>query len=365
MMTNQIDLHSCVCSFPLLKKGEKASQSSGVLTARYEVRRYENVRNLESRLCYYVICTARITLPNTATRSSPNPRSKTSDSSAYSYKDYPVILTHQTTLTQEGGEPVPLHDYSPKTINASVSADTSSGVQSQRASSVEHSSGSSDAQTNSFTANVSVGLVGDMLSGNAGGAFSHSSTRSEDRSVTRGQQTGTSADESTSDSMSIKDWASYGVPSKDRSTVTWTWGQEYPWNAIDYSELVSTGSSTIALPSFVQQRLATVVQSSEAKAEKSPSVTYQARPPSALSLFGLDIVMKAVWLVDASGGDSFSIGHEVGLTTGSHTVAQKNGLVSASITPQVPYPVPEEHRFMSLSQLALDPIRGASRCRGS
>jgi hypothetical protein len=85
--------------------------------------------------------------------------------------------------------------------------------------------------------------------------------------------------------MSVKDWACYSYLDSGHS-LTWVWGQEYPWNVLQYRPTAGT------LPDFVAALLIF------GHADKDPVLL----PPSELSQFGLDFTMKSLWVITPADG---------------------------------------------------------------
>lgn len=94
---------------------------------------------------------------------------------------------------------------------------------------------------------------------------------------------------SNSASMSIKDWGSYAVIDPSADCPTWVFGQEYPWNAIECRYAMS-GKNNPSNDNQVEMYISSTMQSQL----YDGSFLY---PPSELSYFGLNFVMKSQWRV--------------------------------------------------------------------
>jgi len=88
---------------------------------------------------------------------------------------------------------------------------------------------------------------------------------------------------------------------------TWTWTQEYPWNAYVYHDKKSSGN--VILPPFIQNRLFLVPD------DKTQSTV---APPSAISMRGLTFLSKARWAYFPQSADAITFEHVVTYATGEH-----------------------------------------------
>ena len=118
--------------------------------------------------------------------------------------------------------------------------------------------------------------------------------------------------------MSIKDWGAYGWVEPEAGYPSWVFGQEYPWDAVlfrQYDENVKSPAGDdrykLALPSEMLSRLY------DADEKKNIVCLY---PPSQLSLFGINVVMKAVWLVTIPNSVSgqITVDHHIYYNSASH-----------------------------------------------
>jgi hypothetical protein len=278
----------------------------GVLLSEYQVTEYWDVRTTAAgssgRRAYVVTMQQRLTLHN-----------EKADSfgllnSSKVYTDYPVLAVQKVApATTSSGVSFYLEDYSPKTLNAAVSA-----------------SGNQDTSSNTS------------------------------RSVQLTEGSSTSV-EGASSSMSIKDWASYAFLDRSRQAPSWVWGQEYPWNAINFRN--SQRETAIDLPPDVQALLC------------DGKYVY---PPSHTAQFGLDFIAHARWIfhVDGAAGsddETAAFSHALTYWTGSHSGSgdDLNKLkLSVSMAP-LALNEPIETLQLNLPCLALRPITRAGSGNGA
>jgi hypothetical protein len=120
----------------------------------------------------------------------------------------------------------------------------------------------------------------------------------------------------TSQSMSIKDWSSYGLIDSTGINPGWLFGQAYPWDVLQYNQ--PGDASNINLPNFVVAQLYD---------------SGMALPPSQLSQFGIDFTMTASWMLvypDAITVDeTVTFEHTITCLTASH---QLSGNADSPIT---------------------------------
>jgi hypothetical protein len=114
--------------------------------------------------------------------------------------------------------------------------------------------------------------------------MSSSSTDETSSGSTQGSAVDSGAQYSNASSMSMKDWGSYVQFDSAGLTPTWIWGQEYPWDLIQFRNVEN---DYVVLPPYVVDRLYDGTQ---------------VYPPSELSLFGVDFVSKVAWLVTPKSG---------------------------------------------------------------
>lgn len=326
-MINPKDLYTFHTVQPLVYKNTTTGipTTVGTTVTRYEIRRYRDVRNLADSFAYQILCTQRIVIPN-ATPYTPG------EANITLFANYPAVVTNQITL--EGAQAPELVDYSPRTLNSSVVTSVSSSSGLGTSATMQHTSGSSTSQSNSFGASAQVGFFGDVLTGGVSVDASHSWGSGHSKSVSAGNETGSSRQEGSNDSMTVKDWACYTALDANDSSPTWVWGQEYPWNVIQIRNTNSTDN--VVLPEYVKTLLTDGTQ---------------VFPPSQLSQFGIDFTMKAVWVV--KGADSLTVTHSIDYLTATH---QLNGsTVNASLNAPQTFTV--THAALDLCTYGLDPLR--------
>lgn len=272
------------------------------------------------------------------------------------YVDYPALLLSSLTLcnSDSSGLNIKLLDYSPKTVNTQIEASgTSANSQDNSSStSISNTVGSSTSQTNSFGCSVSVGLT--ELSDSASANYEQSNTISRDQSATTGTGTsqGSSQQFSDADSMSMKDWGSYGYVMPVSQVPYWLFGQEYPWNAINCRQAVSPLNPNTNDPSQVQVNI-----SANMTNRLYDGVCLY--PPSQLSSFGIHFVMKAFWLVTLNNDcpDDVNIDYNILYSTASHTLNSANVKnVEVYLQKQPTSISPNSQETLNLPLMALDSI---------
>jgi hypothetical protein len=337
-MINNKDLYSQIY------EGEFKSQAGQVLgwsSIRYDVREFTDVRNLGQKNAYdrsYILtCTQRYIIPN-SNKFDLNPAKAIT-----SYANYPALLSSTIKVdTGANKNELKLIRYSPRTLNTGINSSLTTVTGATANTSFQHQSGSSFSQSNTFGGSASVGVSaeGDP-SFSLGGEGSHTTTNETSTSDLTGKDTGVNSDISEGNTMSIKDWGAYSYLDTENTTPTWVWAQDYPWSIVQYRNN-DTGNN-VKLPQYVQDRLV-----------QEGSIS----PPSHLSLFGIDFVMKSSWLISPpktrSVSDTITLIHSYEYLVGSHAVA-----TPTTVTATLDY-IPAEKDFTSpvlnLSLLALDPI---------
>lgn len=291
LMINEADLHRMTQRFPFktsTAEGTTDETTWGNVYLTYEVRQVTDVRNLSVASSYLVTCSQRVVIPN------PTAFPMTAVLANF-FKHYPALLSSSASLPDGEAFNARLVDYSPRTLNATISSTANQSSGTSNSLDRQHTSGSSTSNTNTYgtTASVSGGLEG--LTASVSAEHSNSSTNESSLSNMSGSSLGNTRDVGTSDSMSVKDWASYANVDPTGTNPKWTWAQEYPWDVIQYRRSPqapgpNAESDEVAypmaldMPEFVQSRMMDF-QSGEAF------------PPSQLSLFGIDFVMKSTWHV--------------------------------------------------------------------
>lgn len=310
----------------------------GTSIVQYEVKAYTDTRNLSSVKGYIVTCTQRLIVPN--------PHAFAPATGAVtSFTDYPAIISSNIAISDPDGMlgTIALIDYSPRTINAAIT--TNKALDSSAGSSIsrDYTSGSSVSQTNSFGVSGSGGGGAEGPTGSLGFEASVSRTQDQFQSQAVGDAVSRGTQLSNSDGTTIKDWGCFAAVDVDDQTPTWTWAQEYPWNILQLNGW--SADDAIALPQFVQDRLY----------DSTANILY---PPSELSLFGVDFIAKATWLLVPAantaftGAEPISFVHTLSYGAASHSVS--NGAVQATLT--MYGPVTNSPSTLDLPLLALDPL---------
>jgi hypothetical protein len=353
-MLNPNDLYTFQVVVPLPSGG-----AVGTAIIRYEVHRYRDVMNLTETFAYEVICTQRVVIPN-AKPYVPGATDLTGGGLT-EFAGYPAVLTSQIAVVQtagQGGQMTPeaqLLDYSPRTLNASVSTSISNSSASSAAATVQHTSGSSTAQTNSFEASATLGFFGSALTGGVSVSEGRSSSIEHSRAHSSGRESGANRQTGGGESMTVKDWACYsylGLPddttvppsiTPNLTTVNWVWGQQYPWDVIQFRYSQGQGATApVTLPNFVTQLLYDGTQ---------------LFPPSQLAQFGIDFTMKAVWRVKPQDAAVVSFTHAIGYLTATHSLNGQD--VEAAFGSAVDFPV-YTSPALDLCLYGLDPLGPAS-----
>ena len=268
----------------------------GTTIIAYEIRRYIDVRNLVNTFAYQIFCTQRIIIPN---QYSPGAIDCTNG-----FSGYPAIVANSITPNNP-----PEHqkqwitDYSPRTVNASINQTISDGSNTSGSTTWQATSGSSTSESNTFGVSATLGMWGEDPNASISANASTTSGSSTSNSTTTGTQSTVGSVSSVGDTFSIKEWACYANTDSTDSQINWVWGQEYPWDVIQYR--AGTKNSLITLPSFVQEVM------------KSPN-DQQLLPPSLLSQFGVDFTMKASWIVEPTEDGVASFQHVLDYFTGAH-----------------------------------------------
>lgn len=303
------------------------STAIGHTTIQYEVRKYTDTRNLTAINSFLITCTQRISIPNSDTFTPAAEQ-------IAGFYNYPALFTNNIQIvdTNEIIATAALVDFVPKTLNTSVSGTQSQADSSGTTSSQQYSSGSILSQTNSY--GVSLEFMGRPTQ-----SLSSSSTQEATSSATQANAVDNGTQYSNGSSMTMKDWGSYVQLDSTCSWPTWVWGQEYPWDLIEFRNTDTNGN--VILPEYVVQRLYDGTQ---------------VYPPSELSLFGVNFVSKASWVVTPKSGltssEIISFAHTLTYCTATHKI-QDSALV-ATIDTQSPIKI--SVNSLDLPVLALDPV---------
>lgn len=324
----------------------------GYLIAEYHVLPYENVEVKDansfaslSKKQFILHCTQRIVLYNPSFQTI-NPIKIIDGSAYYPFENYPALINTfiAPQPSAQAGFSFRLIDYSPKTINTKVQSSGSSGISkgSTQSSSISNTVGSSTSQTNSYSTSVSAnaGFFGDALTGGAGVTDSseHSSTTTHDQSHTLGSGTSSSQgnDHSSGDSMSIKDWGAYSIVNPQTQQPTWFFGQEYPWDAI-LCRLTDEDTNPNTVNPNASNQINLKLPADMANRLYDGNILY---PPSQLSMFGFNFVMKVAWLLfidyTQSGASSdVELTHNVNYYSASHSFDGTGAKVYLDKTPTI------------------------------
>lgn len=301
---------------------------AGTLFQEYRVTLYNDVQLKNTRAVeqpknqkFILQSTQRISISN------PTAGSLTLDDDL-AYNNYPALLNTIMSIKQTNGSNVKIQllDFSPKTINTAVNVSGSNGSSDGTTTGTSNSNtvGSSTAQTNSYGTSVSVGVMGDIPTGSTTASYEHSTTTTESESSTTGSESSNSSsnESSTGESMSIKDWGSYAFVNPNTKMPYWTFGQEVPWNAIKCRKTTGEDKVYSENPDQIEVTIPTSMK----------ACLYDGfclYPPSELSVFGVNFVTKATWLVtiENSASDDVVIDQSVNLYTASHILNDKNEVV--------------------------------------
>lgn len=297
----------------------------GLFTASYQVTHYDDVQlpmNGGGNTRKYILdVVQRVSISNAA-GGDLSPRD-----SITSYDNYPALLQAGLSFDALNGLSLQLLSYSPQTLNTKVQTSATAGSSSgqTQSSSASATVGSSTAQTNTY--GLSVGSLGDAFTFSA--SAEHSSTNTQEQSRTSGSETGTSngQENSASSYMSVKDWGIYSLLDPITTCPSWVFGQEYPWDAflchgkMD-GDVGQRGSQVqLAVPDAMTVRL------------YDTQLLY---PPSHLSMFGFNFVMRAQWLLtlDNDAADQpVTLNSDLSYFSASHAEADNDAGVAVYMDP--------------------------------
>lgn len=286
------------------------------------------------------------------------------------YPNYPALLNLQLTPETAKNVSLLLVGYSPQTVNTKVQTSGTTGTSSGQTnqSSTSNTVGSTTAQTNSF--GVSVGTFADAFTFGMSSETSTTHSTEQSHTSTVGSGTSRSHESSSSAYMSIENWGAYALVNPETSSPVWTFGQEYPWDAIECRKTTNVpnprdpGQVQLVVPSAMLVRLYDNVS---------------LYPPSHLSMFGINFASQAQWLVtvDNAESDEVALEHVLEYFTATHSLVDKaaphNDAMSAEPTSQVAVYLDKVPTKLSLSGggdistrlslgiLALDPIGQADQ----
>lgn len=294
---NYKDFYSFTKDFPLNTSGSE-SDSFGHTIVEYTMLKHTDVSNLSNVKGYVFILKQRLLIPN-STPYVPG------SSTITSYSNYPAIIQNSVKLDINNDAVVRLANIFPRTLNSTVSTSSSSRQGDTNSVSYQHSSGSTTSNVNTFGVGLNLGFFGELPMGGISLNYSHSWIHGHSREDSSNRGHVLESDLSHSNAMSVKDWSAYSDLSKDNKSLTWIWGQSYPWDVILYNQ--SSSGDNVNLPDFVEDRLLN---------------GDLLLPPSELALFGLDFTSHAVWLIDFPNGMSedevITVSHTTNKFTASH-----------------------------------------------
>ena len=319
------DPYSYFQCFPLYSNLGGTPTKVGYLTVEYRVALFNDVQVLNcgsvdqaQNQQFILHCTQRLVLPNTSNRSvSPIPVSGTSNEG---FANYPALITAQMQIKDENDEKyatLDLLEYAPHTVNTAVQQSSSSAASSGNTAEASTSSttGSSYSQSTNYGTSVTIGDIS-----GATASVDYGTTSSTDKSATTGASasTSTNREASSSESMSVKDWGSYASVPAYAPMPVWVFGQEYPWNAVLCK--FTTGNTNSGNNSSVQANSNQVEMYISTAMTSNLYDTVFLYPPSELSTFGLNFVMKASWRVyiDNTSSTTITIDNPVLYYTASH-----------------------------------------------
>lgn len=309
----------------------------GVIHAQYEVGRYVDTKNLISREAYIIECTLRACIqPEFAYELKPR--------SASNYERYPALLkTSAKIIGYQDKFDLHLISYDPKTLNSSIergqTTSNSAGTEVTR----EHTKTDSRSHGHSFTLGASGGYQATPV-GMLSFDWNWYQGREHSQSNSNGSSKQRSTESSGSASMSIKDWGSYASVDPTSKFVSWIWGQEYPWNILQYNALDENDG--IVLPQFVRALLT-----------ESPYI----HPPSDLSLFGIDFTSKSSWMLykndDNRSDDFIQFQHDIDYTVASHGLKSSSASSELSGADSEPFAVLNNYGALKLTSQPVDLCR--------
>lgn len=339
---NDPNTFSKYCS--LMNGPDEKDNIIGTIFSEYQVSSYDDVQlksfdivTKSTTRKFLVQCSQRINIFN-----KEGMELETSNN-LNSYELYPVMLNTTMSIKpdkvkdkdedKDEGISFQLLEYAPQTVNTKIQSSGTSGESNGKTSGTSRNDtvGSTTSQTNSYGTSVSMGFQGDILSGGVTASSEHSETSSHEQSHTSGSESSRSMSNeiSSSASMSIKDWGAYSLVNPSTKSPSWTFGQEYPWDVI---ECKKTKGKPYPYPDPNK------LQDYQSLTEIVIPLTMQARlydgvslyPPSQLSMFGVNFIMKSSWLVtlNNSASDFINIEHELFYYRGAHCLIDNETTVS-------------------------------------
>ncbi len=270
----------------------------GILATKYEARVFNDVRITNTALPitsnkqqFMLTCTQRIYITNNL---GPPPLYEKSPTANLVNINYPVILEASMSVAPTDGMSVELLEYSPQTVNTSVQQSLSGAATDGSSASTSTTNGSSLSQSNTYGVSASVSAQGLSVTADASETQTHETSQSH----TGESGTSSSREHSDSESMSIKEWAAYASVDPFRNAPVWTFGQEYPWNALQCRTLGSAKEPAKGDPNAtaIDDKANIMIPHAMQSNLFDGTVLRQA---SDLAIYGLNFVTKAIWRVYA------------------------------------------------------------------
>jgi hypothetical protein len=135
----------------------------------YTIFRYTDIANLKKVQGCFISLRQRIIIPNTT--------AYTPGSSALSkYDNYPILIENKVNLKTDAASKtvITLQNFFPKTLNTSISTNSSSQTGKETSTQTQNSSGSSTTNVNTFGVQVSVGYMLGMPLAQVSASYGHS-----------------------------------------------------------------------------------------------------------------------------------------------------------------------------------------------
>lgn len=287
----------------------------------YEFNKLRNLEKFKDTNSFIVSVTHNIDIPGIGF--SPN------EKKIERFSDYPVLLKVNTAITElTNNASAQIMKIFPKTLNSSVETVSNNSTNASKSQNIEHSSGSTNSNVNTFGVGVSANYQQAFgWGGSVSANYSHSWGHSDTVSDSTGHSNQNSVASANSSEMSIKDWSSYGYLKNNTGNTgriigenpEWIWSQSYPWDVIQFHDLVidEQGNTTVNIPALIQDRILMFN-------ENKPILL----PPSLLSLFGINFIMKADWIIKfpdvITDLEKIQFSHTVTLFKASHYFSSNN-----------------------------------------
>lgn len=287
-----------------------AGASFGRSTLEYRIYKHADVRNLKYVNGYLLMVRQRIIIPNQS-------RYSAGSTSISTYDNYPAAIENCIKLKTDKSANIRLLSAFPRTLNSTITTNASSLNGNSNSVTHQTSAGSSNTNVNTFGVELSAGIFGELPVAGIALSYSHAWGSETSRQTVDGSNTAQQSERGYGSGMSVKDWSAYSLVGDDDCTLSWIWGQSYPWDVILYNQ--SSGGDNVNLPNFVKDRMI------------SDGLVL---PPSELAMFGLDFTSQVCWLIDfpndcTEDSELVTLLHETSVFTASHRV--DGGQVSAKL----------------------------------